>query len=70
MLLAGYFVWVARYSYPAYKILSVSAWLVGWCVTEGARVGLRAIPLDAVPARRLGWLGPSMLIAALVGRGP
>jgi hypothetical protein len=61
ILLAGCFVWIARYSYPAYKILSVTSWLVMWCVTEGARVGLRA--------RRLGWVGAAMLVAALVGGG-
>jgi hypothetical protein len=69
VLLAGCFVWIARYSYPAYKILSVSAWLVMWCVTEAARVGLRAIAADAVAMRRLGWVGPAMLVASLVGGG-
>jgi hypothetical protein len=69
ILLAGYFVWIARYSYPAYKILSVTTWLVMWCVTEGARVGLRAIPLDVFATRGLGWVGPAMLVAALVGGG-
>jgi hypothetical protein len=69
MLLAGYFVWIARYAYPAYKVLSVSTWLFGWCVTEGARAGFQAIPLDAVATRRLRWLGPSVLIASLIGAG-
>jgi hypothetical protein len=69
ILLAGYFVWIARYAYPGYKVLSVSTWLVGWCVTEGARLGFRASPVGVLTARGLGWLGPSMLVAALIGAG-
>jgi hypothetical protein len=66
----GYFVLVARYGYAGYKILSISWWLIGRCLVEGAasavstarayrgdRWSRRAVPVVAVGALAVLLLG-------------
>jgi hypothetical protein len=50
---AAYFMLVDRYGYAAYKVLSVSGWLIGRCLVEGDH-GDRGSGAQGRPGARAG----------------
>ena len=67
----GYFALVERYGYAAYKLLSVSWWLVGRCLVEGAAALTLHSCSDAEGARRPGgrWLVRVGAVTLILGAG-
>ncbi|MGH7264639.1 MAG: hypothetical protein ACREMB_07265, partial [Candidatus Rokuibacteriota bacterium] len=70
---ALYFAVAERYGYAVYQILSVSWWLVGWCLAEGvAEVGARVRALRSSGRRwrvAAGWGLAGLLLTTVIGSG-
>jgi hypothetical protein len=62
----GYFVLVDRYGYGAYKILSVTWWLVGRCVVEGCAAAVTVVRTRA-PASAAGRVARGLTVAVVGG---